>query len=408
MKKILKKGLILIGKFLVLVIVLLGLYVLYNLSIFNTKHKLTKEETSLYLKQLDKVNSDPYHFVAEKFDTHSVVFIGELHKRRQDLEFFGKLIPYLYHEKDIKIIGWEFGAAEYQKDADSIVTAAEFDRKKAISILRRTEFFWCYEEYLNIFKIIWETNKGIENQNDKIRFLQLNKPYNSKWWNSRDNKIRLNEHKDNFDNILPKIVEKQVIQKNKKILIYCGLHHSFTRFQTPVFFFRKNPDLRAGQILYNKYPDKVFQITLISPFGPKWTIFKTIMGDQDFKFTYPFKGVFNQLYDTIKRPFAINSNNNVFAKLKDNNSFYAFDTWSGIKLKDFTDGCIMISSFEEIQPVHIIKDWVTTEEELNEVKSTLPDEDAASIKTIPDLIKYINAEGDMRVLLEFHKIKRFW
>src|SRR5204862_1319031 len=134
-------------------------------------------------------SSDPFKFVADKFDNHSVVFLGELHKRKQDLEFFSNLIPYLYQTKKINIIGWEFGAAEYQKDVDSVVTASEFDRKKAIAIMRNSMYYWCFEEYLDIFKTIWQLNKTITPAGEKIRFLQLNRPYNPKLLNSPDKNI---------------------------------------------------------------------------------------------------------------------------------------------------------------------------------------------------------------------------
>jgi hypothetical protein len=51
---------------------------------------------------------------------------------------------------------------------------------------------------------------------------------------------------------------------------------------------------------------------------------------------------------------------------------------------------------------------VTTEEELNEVKKVLPEENAKKIKSVSDLIKYINPTGDINGIREFHDIKRFW
>ncbi len=253
MKKIIKKILKSILFFAGTIIGLLLLYVIFNLNLFHKTKILSTTNIKTYFQDIDKESSDPFKFVANKFDHHSVVFLGELHKRKQDLEFFSKLIPYLYQTKKINIIGWEFGAAEYQKDADSLVTASEFDRKKAIAIMRNSMYYWCYEEYLNIFKTIWELNKTITQTDEKIRFLQLNRPYNPKLLNSPDKNINLGEQKKgNFDNTLPGIVEQEVIQRNKKILIYCGLHHSLTKFKTPKFFFLKDNG-RAGQILYEKY-----------------------------------------------------------------------------------------------------------------------------------------------------------
>jgi len=401
-KRILKTTFILVG----IIIFLLGIYIVFNLNIFHKTKALTPAERNTYLQQIDSSISDPFNFIADKFNDHSIVFIGEFHKRKQDLEFFSSLIPYLYRSKKINIIGWEFGAYEYQKDADSVVTASQFDRKKAIAIMRKTKYYWPWEEYLNIFKTIWETNKTIYDSNEKIRFLQLDEPFIPKIAYSKDPSIRLKAGK-NIDSVLPGIVEKEVLQKNKKILIYCGLHHSLTKFETPKLFFLKDAG-RAGQGLYKKYPDRIFQICLMCPFLPRWTMYYELRHKQDYKLVYPFEAVFNQLYDTLKRPFAISSDDPTFANLKDYNSFYDFDKWSGLRLKDFCDGCIMLESFEKIEPIHFIKDWVTSEEDLDEVKNILPEEDAKKIKTIQDLIDYINPNVDINGVNEFHALKKFW
>jgi hypothetical protein len=407
MKKILKQILKTVLFFAGTIIGLLLLYIVFNLNLFHKTKIISPAEIKTYLQVIDKEGSDPFKFVADKFDNHSVVFLGELHKRKQDLEFFSKLIPYLYQTKKINIIGWEFGAAEFQKDADSVVTGSDFDRKKAIAIMRNSMYYWCWEEYLDIFETIWQLNKTIPQVDDKIRFLQLNRPYNPRRLKSSDKSISLEEGKLNFDNTLPWIVEKEVIQPNKKILIYCGLHHSLTKFKTPKFFFLKDKG-RAGQILYEKYPDKIFQICLLPPFPPRWFMYKEIAHSQNYKFVYPFDAVFNQLYDTLKRAFAVNSDDPVFANLKDYNSFYAFDTWGGIKFKNFCDGIIMLNSFDKIEPIKFITDWVTTEGELNEVKNVLPEEDAKQIKSIPDLINYINPTVDMNGVRQFHDLNVFW
>ena len=225
-----------------------GLYLLFNLLAFHKPRKLDSRELDRYVAAVNDSSSDPFRFVADKFDTHSIVFLGELHKREQDLHFFGELIGYLYREKHLRIIGWEFGSAIDQKDADSVVNAPTFDRRKAIGILRNNLFDWCYEEYLKIFKEIWKINRETPNDGDKIRFLQLNNPYVPRKLFSRVDSIRRQDLKSTFDNFFPGIVENEVIKKGQKILIYCGLHHSLTKFHTPKLFFLKDHG-RGGQYL---------------------------------------------------------------------------------------------------------------------------------------------------------------
>ena len=68
----------------------------------------------------------------------------------------------------------------------------------------------------------------------------------------------------------------------------------------------------------------------------------------------------------------------------------------------------MLNSFDKIEPIKFITDWVTTEEELNEVKNVLPEEDAKQIKSISDLINYINPTVDINGVRGFHNLKIFW
>jgi hypothetical protein len=410
-RKVLKKILLAVLFIVGIPAILLLLYVLFNLNLFHKTKKLATTELNSLVQNIDSVESDPFRFVADKFNDHSVVFIGEMHRRKQDLDFLARLIPYLYKTKKINVIGWEFGAQEFQKDADSVVTASDFDRKKAIAIMRKSKYNWPWEEYLNIFKTIWETNKAISDSNEKIRFLQLDEPFIPRIAYSNDANTR--KAAKSIDSELPGIVEREVLSKNKKVLIYCGLHHSHTKFKTPKAFFLKDKG-RAGQCLYEKYPDKLFQIDLLSPFPQRWTLYYGLRNNYGFrhqdvtKWVYPFEGVFNQIYDTLKRPFALSSNNSYFSNFRDYNSFYAFDKWGGVKLKDFCDGCIMLESFDKTESVQFISDWVTTEEELNEVKNILVEEDAKRITTIQDLIKYLNPNGGINDIKKFHDLKKFW
>lgn len=407
MKRILKK----ITRFILYLIAgitgLLLLYILFNLNLFHKTKALAPEKLNAFLQAIEKEEGDPYRFVADKFDNHSIVFLGELHKRKQDLAFFSNLIPYLYKEKKITIIGWEFGAVDFQQEADSVVGAPEFDRAKAIAIMRKTLYYWCYEEYLSIFKAIWQLNKTIPPGEDKVRFLQLNKPYNPRRLISSDSLIREEESLVNFDNTLPGIVENEVIAKNKKILIYCGLHHALTKFHTPKFFFLKDKG-RAGQQLYEKYPDKIFQASILSPYPPRWYVYNELTHKENYTFVFPFDGIFNQLYDSLKRPFAVSSSDPAFANLKDYNSFYAFDNWGGIKLKNFCDGAIMLESFDKTQPVSIITDWVLTEADVAAVKNQLPEEVAKKLKTPADFMNFINPDTNIRAMRSIHELKKFW
>lgn len=84
---------------------------------------LSNDDLRRYTSYIDATPSQPRQFVADKFDRYDVVLLGEMHWKKQDVDFVNQLIPYLYRTKGIRIFAWEFGAAELQGEADALVDA---------------------------------------------------------------------------------------------------------------------------------------------------------------------------------------------------------------------------------------------------------------------------------------------
>lgn len=383
---------------------ILGAYLVFNLNWF---HREKPMPASKLAELTTHLQIDPLQYVAKQFEHRQIVLLGELHKRKQDLDFLASLIPYLYKTQGITVFGWEFGAAVFQREVDSLMTAPQFDRHKCIAVMRQTYYSWCYEEYLHIFEVIWSLNLQIPAQSKKIRFLQLNKIYEPRTWESSDPNVRRASRNVNFDNLMPEILERELLHTNQKALIYCGLHHAFTRFQTPKFLFLKDHYGRAGQRLYSKCPEQVFQIALVSMWPPRWLVWDEWL-HLDPTFVFPFDGLFNQLYDSVKHPFAVDSKDPAFHAIKDYRSFYSFDRFSGVSLPEICDGYIMLDDFFHIQPVHVIADWINNPEELNEVRKVLPDSIFNRIKSTADFWNFIRPDAELQAIKEMHQKQKFW
>ncbi|MEW6456725.1 MAG: ChaN family lipoprotein [Acidobacteriota bacterium] len=386
-------------------------YIIYNTP-FASKYKtLSGAELQVYLDYLDAHISDPLQFVSKKFERYDVVLVGEMHRRRQDVKFVKSLIPYLYEKNGVTVVGWEFGASDFQSEVDSLVNAAEFDEKKAISLMRRYSYFWNFQEYLDIYRVIWELNKKIPAGKEKIRFLQLGSDYNERKLRSPDPRVRMQENKRYFyDKKMADIIEREALLKGKKALWYSGLHHAFSKYRQPTFFFRflSGEDRRGGNFLYDKYPDRLYLIVLHMPVMGRWALLAEVIpsGQKFFlRFYYPFSSVIDKVYERHKRPFAFDTRISPFGVLEDNYSYYSFDYWGPIKLKDFCDGYIVPCSFKEAEPVSPIKDWVTTEAELEEVKERMTPDRAAQLKNIADFLKILE-EDISRTVHSIHDVDR--
>ena len=385
-------------------------YVLFNTPITSSFETLSKKELKVYTKYLDTSLSSPREFVAQKFDHYDVVLLGEMHWKKQDVEFVNQLIPYLYHTKGVSVFGWEFGASDLQNEADILVNSPEFDRRGAISFLRRSSFARNHEEYLKIIHTIWETNSTIPEGHDKIRFLQLGSDYNPRKLYSPDPIIRQTERiRYQYDKKMGRIIEREVLGNKKKAVWYSGLHHAFTKYKQPTFLFKKSDSVRGGAYLFHRYPERIYMIQLSFPFPDRLTSFRILMPSifgEDFKYVYPFRGLFEQIYREHKKPFAVDVKNSIFGDFLDTHSYYSMDLWGGLKLREMCDGYIVLCSIDEMEPVSLVPNWVTTEAELEEIRNILPPNDAANIEDIPDLMKYIETENQRSKMAEMKQLDK--
>ncbi len=392
---------------LALILLLALAYVVFNTPFSSSVRKLSQEDLQTYTKYLDSNVSEPQQFVADKFDQYDVVLLGEMHWKKQDLEFVKQLIPYLYRTKGVRVFAWEFGASDFQSEADSLVNAPTFDRKRAIAFMRRSFFSWNFEEYLEVIQTIWEVNHSITQGQEKMRFLQLGSDYNPRKLHSSDPAIRMKEAvRYGYDEKMGQIVEREVLQKHAKALWYSGLHHAFTQYRQPLFLFLRTRGIRGGAYLYQRYPQRIYLVQLSMPFLDRVFLarylFPSVFGHR-LAFVPSFRGAFEQIYREYKKPFAVDAKNSMFGDLVDTHSYYSTDRWRGIKLREMSDGYIMLCSNAEMEPVNLIRDWVTTDAELEEVKSVIPAEDAARIHDIPGLLNYIAADTNRSQIKDIAK-----
>jgi hypothetical protein len=395
--KVFKFSLKIVGTVLGLGLLFIVGYIILNMP-FGAKYKNVSDSMlKACIDYLDTHISDPLPFVSQKFKTHDVILVGEIHRRKQDVELVKSLIPYLYEKNGITVFAWQFGASDFQGEVDALVNASEFDERKAIQLMRRWTYFWNYQEYLDIYRVIWRLNREIPAGREKIRFLQLGSDYIERKFHSSNKSVRTQERKRYiYSKKMAEIIEREVLLKGKKALWYSGIHHAFTRYRQPRFFFRHRTGekRRGGNVLYDKYPDSIYLIALHLPVASRGSMFKADVMPLPFlsTFYYPFGSVIDQVYNHRKHPFAFDTGSSPFGKLKDNYSYYSVDHWGGIRLMDFCDGYIVPCSFEEAEPVTAIESWITSQDELEEVKNTLLPSHADRIQNISDFLKSLDGD----------------
>jgi hypothetical protein len=370
-------------------------YIVHNWPV-GTKYKIIPEKTlRSYIASIESMDSDPANFVSERFAHHDIVLIGEAHKRKQDVDFVRSLIPALYRKNHVTVLGWEFGASALQSEVDSLLSAEKYDERWATSILRRSNFFWNYQEYRDFFRDIWEFNHSLPKDAERVRFLQLGSMYNERLLQSPDRDIRQKERDAfSYDKKMFEIMEREALQKGKKALWYSGLHHAFTRFREPLPFFLEHfRQRRGGNFLYAKYPTRIYLIALHAPVPERFGLLLGPFG----RTYYPWEAVCDKVYDRRHAPYAFDVATSPLGACEDNYSYYSLDHHGPIQLKDFCDGYVVLNAFRETQPVHTITNWIADAGDSAEVFSKLSPDGLGKLGNVAALL-HLFEEDPMKMM----------
>lgn len=299
------------------------------------------ERTYEFIKEQGE---NPKNYVISKFTKYDYVFLGEYHRNKQDVDFIASLIPELY-KNGVKNIAYEFYAYANQTKIDSLLTAKKWNEKELNHTLSRGfGIYWGYTEYINILKKVWDFNQTLQDNQPKFRVVMMQYEY-----------FPCKKGLERFggvdpDKFMADVVEKEIIAKGEKALIYCGIHHAFTAYQQPQYDFEENElyglaNDRLGNILYSKYPEKTFTIFMHAP----WVSNK----GWDEQYVKPVNGVIDSVMALLDNvPMGFDIKNTMIGNLKANNTYYAFG-YDDFKLEDFCDGYIFLLPYKKVKFVSV-------------------------------------------------------
>jgi len=305
---------------------------------------------------LSKNKMSPQEYIASKFATKDIVLLSEEHRVKENLELVKSLIPVLY-KNGVTIIGMEFGASENQKTLDSLILAPEYNEDLARKLMFNYNSGWVFKGYTDLYKAAWLFNKSLSKSAKKFRILNLSYRYN---WSSfsgarTPEKMKKVFYKGNTEAYRFGIVEKEIIAKGEKILILTGDIHAFTRYKFPVYDFVGEDFVRLengyfGNLLYAKYPQKVYSILLHKPF----------MNLPDTKpfWISPANGMIEALMQKRNNePVGFDLVNTPLGKLRDD-SYYSMGH-KNFTLEDIYDGYVFLKPIKQLSGCDIDTAFLT-------------------------------------------------
>jgi hypothetical protein len=312
-----------------------------------------KDALVLYLKSHWQA---PEEYVIAKFRDHDLVFLGEGHKFKHDVELVQSLIPLLYRIGVFEL-GIEFGCHEYQDKADRLVTAEAYDENLARWLMFKWGPYWPYKEYLDIYRKAWELNRSLPLDAPKFRIVHLD--YRANWALVRES-MPTQLWKNVFfqgerDDHMAKVIIDEFVKKKKKALIYSGGIHAFTRFHEPNYDFQTRKGRafvasRMGNIVYAKIGERVFSIQLHFPWPAR---------ERDGSVGYPVDGAIDAAMRGLKdKRVGFDVVGTPFGRLRDTGSIFAAAN-DNLTLDALCDGYIFQKNFSEYEGVSVDPLFIT-------------------------------------------------
>ena len=307
---------------------------------------------------LHRHRATPEEYVIAKFDDHDVVFLGEQHRIKENVELIQRLIPLCYRS-GIYFLGYEFARRVDQPLVDSLLNAPSYDEMLARKILFNQFVFWGYQEYADVFKAAWQVNHNLPQGARRFRILALS---NSPDWSlvkteaDRDNgavMTRVWHGEDEGD--WAKVLLSEVVDKHEKALVYSGIHHAFTEYRQPISDkgkFIRFGDVRCGNYVFDKIGKRAMTIYLHAPWNSS--------EGYDAGMVYAADGVIDAVMAALGTrgyPCRFDVRGTPFGKITGETSIYKYG-YDHFTLENYCDGYIFQMPISYYTGVTPIKDFI--------------------------------------------------
>lgn len=328
--------------------------------------KLPTSNDTIFENWLVKNSKTPEDYVVEIASKYRVTLIGEEHEIKDNLDFFNKVIPNLYHKSGVRCIALECLPRTMNRKIEKLINGETFDRSLAITIARSQPWaLWGYKEYWDVLETIWKLNKSITDNSEKMRIVGIDEDWEGPYFayfsmgDDKLGKVPIVEKLkapfiiDDFakmmlrDELMAYNIEKEIIKKNVKGVVWIGSDHTLTNFARPIVINGKikTTKPRMGVFLNQKYGNQIFQITL------------------NFNIKSSDSSYFNPFIERIMDKSGLdgitfNLINSPFAKLRDNGS-KLFKLYPTIEFQDISEGFIYLKPLKQLQKCTWTKDYIS-------------------------------------------------
>lgn len=311
----------------------------------------------------------PRDYLVEKFRNKRWVFVGEFHRVRHDVDLIASLVPRLHETTDVRHLALEFLCRDHTAEANRLVTAKTYDRKRTIDFFREQFPGWAYEEYLEIFHSTWASNRQLAEKRGAFQLVGLHPCIDWETINYGTDAAAVAEEvqkRDRYDEIMAETLEKRLFRPGHKALIFTGIAHATGKF-TEYRWGTEDPLPRMGNLVYREpYRKDMFFVALHAPFYDQ-------AADQDI---YPFDGVLDEMMADVGKDIGFDVVGTPFESLAHRDRSKRSIT--AHSFGELYDGYVIFHTpIKEYVGVTCIDDWVTDEQEFRRFARRLTNKKAS-------------------------------
>lgn len=312
----------------------------------------------------------PEAYIAAKFADHDIVFVGEYHRIKHDVELIQNVIPVLY-ENGIYNLGMEFTSRADQDDMDRLVTADAYDEALANGIIWNQWAWWGYQEYVDILRAAWEFNQELPESARPFRVFGLNASADwSHVWTPEDREnpevMRKVWSNGNGDAVMAETILEQFVGKQEKALVYMGINHAYTEYKQPIYNesageFVRFSEGRAGNRVYDQIGKRCITIFLHAP----WPSAEGYSAPRVRAADGTIDALMAQLPPELRRA-GFDVNGTPFGELSGESSLWKHG-YQNFTLSTYCDGYIFQKPLSEYEGVAVVDGWFSEDNRLDAI-----------------------------------------
>jgi hypothetical protein len=329
------------------------------LSIVVLSNQVAHGQTAAQTQFMTTKTMSPVDYVLSKCRTHKVVILGEGHWIKHDVNLVLQVIPRL-RTSGVNALAIEMFRVTDQELLDRIVTGEAWAGDAAAMKIMRSAS-WPYREYLAIIRTAWQANRNLAPSAEPFRLIAAG-PGND--W--RERLLPLGQ---TYDSFMAKTVLEYVSKPGRRILVYAGANHAFTRYYQPEFPRQKRVERfmdRMGNILWRELGEEVYTISFHRPWqcrdGEKWSR------------CLPLDGVIDCAAILVNHPIGFDVQDSPFGSLNISQDFYFGMGYPSLRFGDMNDGYVWNVPIEHYQAVALIplSEFASDDESLGFVSQNNP------------------------------------